>query len=140
MLHASQSVKAQSSSCEKDPSLILGASVSLRPYLLEPSPFWDSIFYAHLIPAFRVLSFSLLSLRSGASFKLKLRLPVSELWLQCSIDGVSESNVAASKSFVIGWPTVSYVATFRYEILICKVQCIQSQKRLHRIRRITKKS
>ena len=51
--------------------------------------------------------------RSGATFKLKLRLPVSELWLHNAIDGVSESNVAINKSFVIGWPTVSYVATFR---------------------------
>eukprot|EP00795_Rhopilema_esculentum_P017584 gene17584-9219_t len=51
--------------------------------------------------------------KSGASFKLKLRLPVSELWLQSAIDGVCESTVAPNKSFVVGWPTVSYVATFR---------------------------
>ncbi|XP_065057900.1 uncharacterized protein LOC135685764 isoform X2 [Rhopilema esculentum] len=50
--------------------------------------------------------------KSGASFKLKLRLPVSELWLQSAIDGVCESTVAPNKSFVVGWPTVSYVATF----------------------------
>ena len=62
--------------------------------------------------------------RSGGTFKLKLRLPVSELWLQNSVDGVSESSVSTNKSFVIGWPTISYVATFRYVFLSIVKKCV----------------
>ncbi len=50
--------------------------------------------------------------RQTASYKLKTRLAVSDLWLKESIDGVTEDVVAADRSFVIGWPTISYVATF----------------------------
>eukprot|EP00794_Sanderia_malayensis_P000087 gene87-687_t len=51
--------------------------------------------------------------KSNASYKLKIRLPVNELWLRENIDDVTEETVSADKSFVIGWPTVSYVATFQ---------------------------
>ncbi|XP_071955173.1 uncharacterized protein [Antedon mediterranea] len=50
--------------------------------------------------------------KSHTSFKLKARLRVSELWLSTCIDEVSEVSNPAEKSFVLGWPTTSYVVTF----------------------------
>lgn len=56
--------------------------------------------------------------RSGGHFKLKDKVRISELWLSTNVDDVAEGSVGKSRdtSFVIGWPpSVSMVATFRYE-------------------------
>ncbi|XP_033111610.1 rho GTPase-activating protein 20-like isoform X3 [Anneissia japonica] len=50
--------------------------------------------------------------KSCTSFKLKSRLRVSELWLATCIDEVSEVSNPVERSFVLGWPTTSYVLTF----------------------------
>jgi len=50
--------------------------------------------------------------RSSTSYKLKNKLLVSELWVTDYIAGVSESTADPTKSFVIGWPTTNYIATF----------------------------
>ncbi|KAJ7385648.1 hypothetical protein OS493_013674 [Desmophyllum pertusum] len=48
----------------------------------------------------------------SATFKLKHRVRVSEIWLASCLDDVCESTKAADKSFVIGWPTTNFVAAF----------------------------
>lgn len=50
--------------------------------------------------------------RSAATYKLKHRIRVSELWLSNCVDDVCESR-PVDKSFVIGWPTTNCVFTFR---------------------------
>ncbi|VFV41337.1 rho gtpase-activating protein 20, partial [Lynx pardinus] len=36
------------------------------------------------------------------------------MWTASCVDEVGEGNTNALKSFVLGWPTVNFVATFRY--------------------------
>lgn len=48
----------------------------------------------------------------SATFKLKHRVRVSEIWLASCLDDVCESTKAVDKSFVIGWPTTNFVAAF----------------------------
>ncbi|XP_067945909.1 rho GTPase-activating protein 20-like isoform X2 [Watersipora subatra] len=51
--------------------------------------------------------------RSSTSYKLKNRVLVSDIWIGESVAGVSEvGNLEPVKSFVIGWPTTNYIATF----------------------------
>ena len=55
------------------------------------------------------------SLRSSTTFKLKHRVRVCEMWTSLTprgMDEVSEATRTAEKSFVIGWPTTNFVATF----------------------------
>lgn len=35
------------------------------------------------------------------------------MWTAGCVDEVGEGNTNAMKSFVLGWPTVNFVATFR---------------------------
>ncbi|KXJ24409.1 Rho GTPase-activating protein 20 [Exaiptasia diaphana] len=49
--------------------------------------------------------------KSAATYKLKHRVRVSELWLSNCVDDVSDSR-PVDKSFVIGWPTTNCVFTF----------------------------
>lgn len=35
------------------------------------------------------------------------------MWTASCVDEVGEGNMNALKSFVLGWPTVNFVATFR---------------------------
>lgn len=51
--------------------------------------------------------------RSSTTFKLKHRIRVCELWIADCIDDITELTRPTDKSFVIGWPTTNYVATFR---------------------------
>ncbi|XP_039262495.2 uncharacterized protein LOC120338538 isoform X1 [Styela clava] len=50
--------------------------------------------------------------KSGNNFKLKYRIRVCELWIASCIDDVTEVAKSPEKSFVIGWPTENFVATF----------------------------
>ncbi|XP_052244356.1 uncharacterized protein LOC127853683 isoform X2 [Dreissena polymorpha] len=51
--------------------------------------------------------------KSNTKFKLKHRLPLGELWVAYCIDEVTELTLTQEHSFVIGWPTTNYVATFQ---------------------------
>ncbi|XP_053397024.1 uncharacterized protein LOC123551571 isoform X3 [Mercenaria mercenaria] len=51
--------------------------------------------------------------KSNTTFKLKHRIRVCELWIADCIDDVTEITRPTERSFVIGWPTTNYVATFR---------------------------
>lgn len=51
--------------------------------------------------------------RSSTSYKLKKRVLVSDLWIGESVAELSEvSTPEPNKSFIIGWPTTNYIATF----------------------------
>lgn len=51
--------------------------------------------------------------RSSTTFKLKHRVRVCEMWMsEGCMEEVSEATRAAEKSFVLGWPTTNFVATF----------------------------
>jgi len=55
----------------------------------------------------------LFSNRSSTTFKLKHRVRVCEMWTsKTCMDEVSEATRTEEKSFVIGWPTTNFVATF----------------------------
>ena len=51
--------------------------------------------------------------RSGGNFKLKDKVRISELWLATCVDEIAEVSKSRDTSFVIGWPTINVVATFR---------------------------
>lgn len=54
--------------------------------------------------------------KSGSNFKLKDKVRISEIWLnesQTVIDEVAELPKSSDTSFVVGWPTINYVAVFR---------------------------
>ena len=51
--------------------------------------------------------------RSSTTFKLKHRVRVCEMWTsEGCMDEVSEATRTEEKSFVLGWPTTNFVATF----------------------------
>lgn len=50
--------------------------------------------------------------RSPTSLKLKHRVRVSELWLASCLDYAFDDTRTVDKSFVIGWPTTNFVASF----------------------------
>ncbi|XP_060599862.1 uncharacterized protein LOC132753416 isoform X2 [Ruditapes philippinarum] len=51
--------------------------------------------------------------KSNTTFKLKHRIRVCELWIADCIDIVTEITRPTDRSFVIGWPTTNFVATFK---------------------------
>ncbi|XP_047609338.1 rho GTPase-activating protein 20 [Phacochoerus africanus] len=46
------------------------------------------------------------------NFKIKNKIKLSDMWTASCVDEVEEGNTNAVKSFVLGWPTVNFVATF----------------------------
>lgn len=51
--------------------------------------------------------------RYNNNFKIKNKIKLSDMWTASCVDEVGEGNTNAMKSFVLGWPTVNFVATFR---------------------------
>lgn len=58
------------------------------------------------------VSFFYLS-RYNNNFKIKNKIKLTDMWTASCVDEVGEGNTNAMKSFVLGWPTVNFVATFR---------------------------
>ncbi|XP_028411869.1 uncharacterized protein LOC114534603 [Dendronephthya gigantea] len=50
--------------------------------------------------------------KSSSYYKLKERVKLSEMWVAGCIDDVAENVKSPEKSFVLGWPTENFVATF----------------------------
>ncbi|XP_004856582.1 rho GTPase-activating protein 20 isoform X1 [Heterocephalus glaber] len=46
------------------------------------------------------------------NFKIKNKIKLTDMWTASCVDEVGEVNTSAMKSFVLGWPTVNFVATF----------------------------
>nr|AAS77204.1 RA and RhoGAP domain containing protein [Rattus norvegicus] len=46
------------------------------------------------------------------NFKIKNKVKLADMWTASCVDEVGEGNTNALKSFVLGWPTVNFVATF----------------------------
>ncbi|XP_005378111.1 PREDICTED: rho GTPase-activating protein 20 [Chinchilla lanigera] len=46
------------------------------------------------------------------NFKIKNKIKLTDMWTASCVDEVGEVNTNAMKSFVLGWPTVNFVATF----------------------------
>ncbi|XP_051012398.1 rho GTPase-activating protein 20 [Acomys russatus] len=46
------------------------------------------------------------------NFKIKNKIKLTDMWTASCVDEVGEGNTNALKSFVLGWPTVNFVATF----------------------------
>jgi hypothetical protein len=46
-------------------------------------------------------------------YKLKDRIKLNEMWLSGCIEDVADNVKAPEKSFVLGWPTENFVASFR---------------------------
>ncbi|XP_034507075.1 rho GTPase-activating protein 20 [Ailuropoda melanoleuca] len=47
------------------------------------------------------------------NFKKKNKIPLNTVWTANCMDKVGDANIRAGRSFVVGWPTVNFVATFR---------------------------
>ncbi|XP_066895008.1 rho GTPase-activating protein 20 isoform X7 [Kogia breviceps] len=52
------------------------------------------------------------STKYNNNFKIKNKIKLSDMWTASCVDEVGEGNTNALKSFVLGWPTVNFVATF----------------------------
>ncbi|XP_059123863.1 rho GTPase-activating protein 20 [Peromyscus eremicus] len=46
------------------------------------------------------------------NLKIKNKIKLTDMWTASCVDEVGEGNTNALKSFVLGWPTVNFVATF----------------------------
>ncbi|CAJ1079088.1 rho GTPase-activating protein 20-like isoform X2 [Xyrichtys novacula] len=53
--------------------------------------------------------------KSPTHFKVKSQVRVCEMWTANCMDEVCEGSTYAERSFVMGWPTCNYVATFSSE-------------------------
>lgn len=51
--------------------------------------------------------------RSANNFKQKAQVRVCQMWTAGYTDEVCEGSTSPERSFVMGWPTCNYVATFR---------------------------
>ncbi|XP_029807072.1 rho GTPase-activating protein 20-like [Suricata suricatta] len=45
-------------------------------------------------------------------FKIKNKIPLSTMWTANCTDKVGHASISAERSFILGWPTVNFVATF----------------------------
>ncbi|XP_016852794.2 rho GTPase-activating protein 20 [Anolis carolinensis] len=50
--------------------------------------------------------------KSPSSLKLKKQVPLGEVWTGACLGDVSEKRLSPEASFVLGWPTANWVATF----------------------------
>ncbi|XP_048963932.1 rho GTPase-activating protein 20-like isoform X2 [Canis lupus dingo] len=46
------------------------------------------------------------------NFKIKKKIPLNTMWIANCMDTVGDANISSGRSFVLGWPTVNFVATF----------------------------
>ncbi|CAD7688772.1 unnamed protein product [Nyctereutes procyonoides] len=46
------------------------------------------------------------------NFKIKKKIPLNTMWIANCMDIVRDANIRSGRSFVLGWPTVNFVATF----------------------------
>ncbi|XP_070832492.1 rho GTPase-activating protein 20 [Chaetodon trifascialis] len=53
--------------------------------------------------------------KSPTHFKVKSQVRVCEMWMASCIEEVCEGSTNSERSFVMGWPTCNYVATFSSE-------------------------
>ncbi|XP_022417271.1 rho GTPase-activating protein 20 isoform X2 [Delphinapterus leucas] len=56
--------------------------------------------------------FIVAKIKYNNNFKIKNKIKLSDMWTASCVDEVGEGNTNALKSFVLGWPTVNFVATF----------------------------
>uniref|UniRef100_A0A8C3VW39 Rho GTPase-activating protein 20 n=2 Tax=Catagonus wagneri TaxID=51154 RepID=A0A8C3VW39_9CETA len=56
--------------------------------------------------------FVVAKIRYNNNFKIKNKVKLTDMWTASCVDEVEEGNTNAVKSFVLGWPTVNFVATF----------------------------
>ncbi|XP_038444961.1 uncharacterized protein LOC119878403 isoform X1 [Canis lupus familiaris] len=46
------------------------------------------------------------------NFKIKKKIPLNTMWIANCMDTVGDANIRSGRSFVLGWPTMNFVATF----------------------------
>lgn len=46
---------------------------------------------------------------------MKNKIKLSDMWTASCVSEAEGDNTDSMKSFVLGWPTVNFVATFRWE-------------------------
>ncbi|KAM4828389.1 rho GTPase-activating protein 20 isoform 2-T2 [Thomomys bottae] len=51
-------------------------------------------------------------IKHNNNFKIKNKIKLTDMWTAGCVDEVGEGHTSATKSFVLGWPTVNFVATF----------------------------
>ncbi|CAK7317817.1 Rho GTPase-activating protein 20 [Vulpes lagopus] len=56
--------------------------------------------------------FVVAKIKYNNNFKIKNKIKLCDMWTASCVDEVGEGNTNATKSFVLGWPTVNFVATF----------------------------
>ncbi|XP_058519918.1 rho GTPase-activating protein 20 isoform X1 [Ochotona princeps] len=56
--------------------------------------------------------FVVAKIKYNNNFKIKNKIKLTDMWTANCVDEVGEGNTNAMKSFVLGWPTVNFVATF----------------------------
>ncbi|XP_062949147.1 rho GTPase-activating protein 20-like [Cynocephalus volans] len=56
--------------------------------------------------------FVVTKIKYNNNFKIKHKIKLTDMWTATCVDEVGEGNTNAMKSFVLGWPTVNFVATF----------------------------
>ncbi|XP_045412599.1 rho GTPase-activating protein 20 [Lemur catta] len=56
--------------------------------------------------------FVVAKIKYNNNFKIKHKIKLTDMWIASCVDEVGEGNTNTMKSFVLGWPTLNFVATF----------------------------
>ncbi|XP_012514587.1 PREDICTED: rho GTPase-activating protein 20 [Propithecus coquereli] len=56
--------------------------------------------------------FVVAKIKYNNNFKIKNKIKLTDMWIASCVDEVGEGNTNTMKSFVLGWPTLNFVATF----------------------------
>ncbi|XP_053451891.1 rho GTPase-activating protein 20 [Nycticebus coucang] len=56
--------------------------------------------------------FVVAKIKYNNNLKMKNKIKLTDMWTASCVDEVGEGNTNAMKSFVLGWPTLNFVATF----------------------------
>lgn len=75
--------------------------------------------------------FVVAKIKYNNNFKIKNKIKLTDMWTANCVDEVGEGNTNAMRSFVLGWPTVNFVATFRALRKITNYGSILARKTHH---------
>nr|KAF6394373.1 hypothetical protein HJG63_010471 [Rousettus aegyptiacus] len=58
--------------------------------------------------------FVVAQIKYNNNFKMKNKIKLSDMWTASCVSEAEGDNTDSMKSFVLGWPTVNFVATFSF--------------------------
>nr|KAF6394374.1 hypothetical protein HJG63_010471 [Rousettus aegyptiacus] len=66
--------------------------------------------------------FVVAQIKYNNNFKMKNKIKLSDMWTASCVSEAEGDNTDSMKSFVLGWPTVNFVATFSLTMKQCSMK------------------